>query len=130
MGIDLFSIQVSQDPYSAYAELRRSGSVAHDERRGLWLVSRYADVARVLAEPEVFSNRGVSIENTLLGADSNAHARVRNIVKQAFTSARIRALEGMIRTIAQDLVDRMAVRAQCELVEDLAARLPMLVIAS
>jgi cytochrome P450 len=129
MFINLFSAQVRQDPYSTYAELRRNGSVHHDQRRDLWLVGRYSDVARALAEPETFSNRGASIETRLLGADSTAHVRVRNIVKRAFTSARISALEPLIRSIVHELVERVRTRGECELINDLAAPLPMSVIA-
>ena len=117
MSIDLFSPAVRQDPYPAYAELRRKAPVHHDTRRNLWLVGRYADVARVLSEPEIFSSRGTSRENLLLGADAPVHTRVRNVVKRAFTPTRITALEGMIRSLARELADRMVVRGACDVME-------------
>ncbi len=130
MSIDLFSPAVRQDPYPAYAELRRKAPVHHDPRRNLWLIGRYADVERVLSESEIFSSRGTSRENLLVGADPPVHTRVRNVVKRAFTPTRITALEGMIRSLARELADRMAARGACEGIEDLAVPLPLSVVAS
>jgi cytochrome P450/malonyl CoA-acyl carrier protein transacylase len=129
MGVDLFSPQVRQDPYPTYAELRRTGAV-HDPWQDVWLVARYADVSRVLSTPEIFSNAGLAAESTLLGADSTAHARVRNVVKQAFTSARIRAFDATIRAIVRKLLARVAAGAEWDLCEGLASPLPLSVIAS
>src|SRR5216684_5391360 len=129
MLIDLFSPAVRQDPYPAYAELRRKAPVHHDTRRNLWLIGRYADVERVLSESEIFSSRGTSREN-LLGADAPVHTRVRSVVKRAFTSTRITALQGMIRPLAEELTDRTVVRGTCEIIEDLAVPLPLSVVAS
>src|SRR5713226_8705041 len=109
MLIDLFSPAVRQDPYPAYAELRRKAPVHHDTRRNLWLIGRYADAARVLSESEIFSSRGTSRENLLLGADPPIHTRVRGVVKRAFKSAHIAALTPIIRSVAQAAAERAAV---------------------
>jgi cytochrome P450 len=120
--------KIRQNPYPAYEELRRSAPVSHDSRTGLWFVSRYDDVRRVLTDPSTFSNKNTSAEATLLGADAEAHGRVRNVVKQAFTAARIKALDGSIRSLAHDLVARAA-RGACEIVGEIALPLPLTVVA-
>jgi len=54
---DPFSEVQRDDPYPAYAELRRHSPVAKIEKTGAYAVARYADVAYVLRHPELFSSR-------------------------------------------------------------------------
>jgi cytochrome P450 len=53
---DPFSEQQRNDPYPAYAELRRDAPVFRVERNGAFAVARYADVSFVLRHPELFSS--------------------------------------------------------------------------
>jgi len=53
---DPFSDAHRADPYPAYAELRREAPVYRVEKTGAYAVSRYADVAYVLRNPELFSS--------------------------------------------------------------------------
>ena len=131
MTPDLFSQQVQRNPYPAYAELRRSAPVHHDPRTNIWFISRHDDVFAALTQPEVFSSRvgPVGMGSTLLGADPPAHTRVRRIVQRSFTLARINALEELIRSRAEELVQRAGRRGRFELVADLAAQIPLAVIA-
>ena len=64
---DPFSEAQREDPYPAYAELRRNDPVAKIERTGAYAVARYADVAYVLRHPELFSSRTMmtAMTNTL-----------------------------------------------------------------
>jgi cytochrome P450 len=57
MPFDPFSEAQHEDPYPAYAELRRHSPVVKVERTGAYAVARYADVAYVLRHPELFSSR-------------------------------------------------------------------------
>ena len=129
MGVNLFTDEIRQNPYPAYEELRRSSPVAHDSRRGVWFVSRYDDVRRVLTDPATFSNKNTSAETTLLGADLEAHRRVRDVVKRAFTAARIKALDESIRSLADDLVARAVACGACDVVEEIALPLPLTIVA-
>ena len=53
---DPFDERQRNDPYPAYAELRREAPVVRVETTGAFAVSRYADVAFVLRHPELFSS--------------------------------------------------------------------------
>lgn len=46
-----------QDPYPSYARLRDEAPVHWAPQTGTWCISRYADVTRVLRDPETFSSR-------------------------------------------------------------------------
>lgn len=62
---DPFSDAQREDPYPAYAELRRHSPVTKIEKLGAYVIARYADVAYVLRHPELFSSRAMQ---TALGS--------------------------------------------------------------
>jgi cytochrome P450 len=64
IAFDPFSDAQRQDPYPAYAELRRDAAVCPVEKPGGYVVSRYADVAFVLRHPELFSS--IAMQTTLM----------------------------------------------------------------
>ncbi len=47
-------------PHQAWARIRQEEPVAWNDQIGCFLVTRYDDLARVLQNPEVFSNRSVT----------------------------------------------------------------------
>ena len=63
---DPFTTEHRDDPYSAYAELRREAPVHRIERTGAFAVARYEDVAHVLRHPELFSS--IAMQKTLAGS--------------------------------------------------------------
>jgi cytochrome P450 len=56
---DPYSDAQRNDPYPAYAELRRHSPVTKIEKMGAYVVARYADVCHVLRHPELFSSRAM-----------------------------------------------------------------------
>jgi cytochrome P450 len=68
-------------------------------------------------------------DTSLIGQDPPIHTGLRNIVNRGFTPRRISALEAGIRVRVVALVDALAERDEIELVRDLAAPLPVMVIA-
>ena len=69
---DPFSDSQREDPYPAYAELRRHSPVAKTEALGgAYVVARYDDVTHVLRHPELFSSRAMQ---TALGGTVVANA--------------------------------------------------------
>ena len=52
-----------EDPYPVYRELRETAPVYYNEDRGLWVLSRYADVLAAARDWQTFTNaRGVDID--------------------------------------------------------------------
>lgn len=115
---------VRRNPYPVYALLRRLAPVFRAGRSGWWVVSRYADAARVLGDPGAFSSTIMApADPALLGADPPAHTRVRRALTRALTPARLAALQLEIGERARARV--AALRGEVDLVERLAGPLPV-----
>ena len=57
------------------------------------------------------------------------HTRYRLLVNKGFTPRRIAALEDRARAMTNDIIDRVCEKGECDFVEDMAAELPLQVIA-
>jgi cytochrome P450 family 142 subfamily A polypeptide 1 len=64
----------------------------------------------------------------MIDLDAAAHTTRRKLVSHAFTPTRVKALAPRIEGLCDDLIDAVADRGGCDLVHDLAAPLPMIVI--
>lgn len=123
-----------RDPFPAYARLRAEAPVARCAARDLYLVSRHDDVVAALGNHADFSSgQSVGPEKMpgipmMLTCDPPLHTRLRTIVGRALTPRLVAAFEPRIRAIADALVDRAVARGAFDLVADLAAPLPLLVI--
>ncbi|MFE6864943.1 cytochrome P450 [Kitasatospora sp. NPDC057692] len=99
------------------------------------LVTRHADVRRVLADQETFAmydaQRAPVLPNELLNMDPPEHTRLRHVLTPEFTGKRIRALEPMIRARVGELIDAMEARGPAaDLMADFALPLPLGVICA
>ena len=131
--IDLSSADFYAEAREAYAWMRANSPVHFDENSGLWGVSTYSGVVRVERDPETFSNAGGSRPDTgplpwMIDMDPPAHRRRRKLVSAGFTPGGVRAKGAHIRRLCDDLIDRVCERGACDLVADIAAPLPMIVI--
>jgi cholest-4-en-3-one 26-monooxygenase len=113
---------------------------------GFWVVTKYADVVAVGRDAETYSShqaRGgvVGLEggpddynfeaggNLMLTMDPPEHTRYRKLVNRGFTPRQMRALETHVRDLATSIVDDVIERGECDFVVDVAAELPLQVIA-
>lgn len=125
------------DPYPTYAWLRANAPVYRDELNELWGISRHADVVAVEKNPALFCNGegsrpGMSREMTttsMIDRDDPRHTQQRRLVYKGFTPRRVAGHEAHVRDIVTGLIDKVAPRGECDFVEDLAAPLPMILIA-
>jgi cytochrome P450 len=139
---------VKDNPYPYYAALRETAAVcSFPALGGALAVSRYDDVLFVLKNPALFSSAKkkelmaqMSLSSggelarmrsaqMLTASDPPAHTRLRSLVSRAFTPHRIAAMEPRIRAITRELLDAVLPKGEMELIEDLAAPLPIRVIA-
>jgi cholest-4-en-3-one 26-monooxygenase len=134
-------------PHDAFRRLRREHPVFWHERgherggTGFFVLSRYEDVRHVSRSPEIFSSQpGITVleagpqdyeagQSSMLQMDPPRHVRYRKLVSPGFTPARIAAQEPMIRELVAEILDDAARAGRCDFVKDIAAELPLRVIA-
>ncbi|MYE06877.1 MAG: cytochrome P450 [Chloroflexi bacterium] len=133
------------NPYPTYKELRERDPYHPSPLTGAMVISRYDDVDAVLRNYKVFSNQrgpvgtrnrrniGEQIENELqpsmLSLDPPDHTRLRGLVSRAFTPRQIAKMEEHIRATAHGLLDEVEGDDEFDLMSNLAALLPTVVIA-
>ncbi len=128
---------VIEDPYPLYHRLRAEDPV-HQMPAGMWVLSRYDDVAGLLRDPrfgrrgfqEIISARfgGPGLGRSMLLQDPPDHTRLRALVNRAFTPRVIEGLRGQIQHMVDGLLDAVGGRGEMELIADLAYPLPVSVI--
>jgi cholest-4-en-3-one 26-monooxygenase len=117
----------------AYRWFRDHEPVFHDDANDLWGLSTHACVLTAGRDVETFSSALGSRPDAgpmpwMIDMDGAAHSKRRRLVSGGFTPARVRATQPRLRAICDDLVDRVCERGECDVVHDLAAPLPMIVI--
>ena len=132
-------------PHDAFAVLRAKAPVYwHEERHGpgFWVVSKYHDVIAVQLDSKTFSSaRGgtlmkefndeerEAIRVQLINMDAPRHTRFRRLVNMGFSPKMTNRLTPHIREIASNIIDTVARRGECDFVAEIAAELPLQVIA-
>ena len=119
--------------------LRAESPVHWYEPGKFWALTRHADVLAVSKDPSSFcSSQGVLMADrdrtvvaahSILYVDPPAHARYRKLVSTGFTARRVGALEEQVRRLARDVLDGVDPGADIDIVDAIAAPLPLLVIA-
>ena len=122
------------DIYETYRDQRANRPV-YKEPNGAWQVARHKDVQQVLKDNATYSS-DVSLvpeeERTtpsMLFSDPPVHNRLRKLVSYAFKPGHIESQRRLIEQRCEDLMQAMKQSAEAELVEALAAPLPVTVIA-
>src|SRR5882757_5194270 len=141
----LLDPEVLANPYPLFRRLRTEDPVHWDPFLHAWVVTRYADVIRVLHDfsanrtptPEKLEAMGLPELNSIaqvmvkqmLFLDPPSHTRLRSLASQAFTPQRVAVLREHIREITNSLLDVVEARGRMDVIADLAAPLPYTVTA-
>src|SRR5260221_3931149 len=116
-----------RDPYPTYKEMGDGHPVYRMEETGFWLIPRFEDVSRALADPTTFSSsrgnstvdRPVRVGKTLGTIDPPRHDELRRIVLKGFTPPRIEAVQPSLREHARKAIAELRSRGGGDLVADL-----------
>lgn len=139
--IDLTSPTFWMNPYPVYRQLQEQEPAYRAPSAmpggGMWLITRYADVAALFREARYSNDMSRIIpadqlsefSKTLIFRDPPDHTRLRSLVGQAFTPRRVRDLEPRIAAIVDELLARARLHGTMDFVADFAAALPSSVIA-
>jgi cholest-4-en-3-one 26-monooxygenase len=122
-----------RDPHDELAWLRRNAPVYFDENAGAWGISCYADLKEVSTRPDDFSSaQGIRADAPampmMIDMDDPEHWARRKLVNRGFTPRRVRAQEERVREVCDGIIDQICERGQGDLVWDIAAPLPLIMI--
>ncbi len=133
-------------PHHVFKLLRAESPVhRHAEPNGgpgFWVVTKYHDLMNVSKNPGTFSSYkgGTNIFDVepeqlsqtrmiMLNMDPPAHSKYRKLVSQGFVPRIVSRLEEHVREMTRHIVDSIAARGECDFVTEVAAELPLQVIA-
>jgi cytochrome P450 len=132
-------------PHDQFRWLRENDPVyKHPAEDGgsFWAITRHADVRAIGRDHQTFSNwlggihiddippEGLaSVRNMMLYMDPPEHHRYRKLVRDPFAPRASLLYRERIEELARQIVDNVASRGECDLVEDIAGELPSYVIA-
>ena len=117
-----------------YAALRRDAPLYRDPSSGLWGAMTYDLVEFVSTHPAIFSSAKGSRPfygqvNHMIDMDNPAHIQRRGLVSKGFTPRRIAEHEQRVRQLCDDIIDTICERGSAEFIREVAAQLPLIVIA-
>lgn len=159
MEVDVLDLKnpdlyVASVPHEIFKRLRNEDPLhwnAEIDGSGFWSVTRYNDIVAISKDPARFSSArehgghrifdeltfglgaagtgGTLTEAPMISMDPPAHVNYRRMVTPGFTPTRMRALEDQVRSRASAILDRLEGRADCEFISEVAAELPIQVLA-
>ncbi|HEY7073586.1 MAG TPA: hypothetical protein VH479_25905, partial [Acidimicrobiales bacterium] len=137
-------------PHEWFTWLRANAPVFHHDEPdgdGFWVITRYDDIVTANRDAGSFSSSQdlggvVMLEgptaplpgtemagNMMLFMDPPSHTRYRKLVNRGFTPRMISALEVHVRDLTVGIVEGARAKGECDFVVDVAAELPLEVIA-
>ena len=137
-------------PHEWFTWLRANAPVFHHpepDGPGFWVITRYDDVMAVSRDAASFSSaaarggvvgleEGVTpddaregVSHLMLYMDPPDHTRYRRLVNRGFTPRMIARMEDHIRELAVPILERAVAAGRADFVVDIAAELPLEVIA-
>jgi cytochrome P450 len=143
-----FWLRPLEEREGAFAVLRAENPVPFVKEReipdvpiptgpGYWSLTRHADVLEASRNPEIYcSGKGAtSIADLppefneffggLINMDEPRHGHQRRIVSRGFTPRALATLEADVQRRADETIDRVIERGECDFVGDIAAPLPL-----
>jgi len=132
-------------PHEWFAHLRQHAPAHwHEEAEGpgFWAVTRHEDCVTVNRDAQRFSSgaKGTFIWEMpeeqleqhrlmMVSMDPPLHTRYRRLVNKGFTPRMIGELEARIHVVADEIIDRVCEAGTADFVIDVAAELPLVVLA-
>lgn len=130
-------------PHDTFTYLRRHAPVYWYDwpmGKGFWCISKYADILEILKDWRSFTSElGANLEDldehqlqarrSMLETDPPRHTRLRAIVGREFTPRSVAQYEPLVRQLSREILEAALCEREFDFVEDVAARLPIQVLA-
>ncbi|MAJ12265.1 MAG: cytochrome P450 [Gammaproteobacteria bacterium] len=146
----LLDAETLANPWGFYEALQREEPIYKMPETGIYVVTKYDDVAHILRDTETFSNVILAMEalqgdngrryqemlkekgwehvHVLHRTDPPKHATHRKLVDRVFTAARVRDLVPAVEALAHELIDKFEHLGECDLIKDFALPLPGMIL--
>jgi len=124
----------ARQPHDLWAWMRENAPVYHDEANDVWAITRYDDVLAIEKDPATYSSQRAPRPHgdplpMMISMDNPEHQRRRSLVNRGFTPKRVSEREDHIRSLCTTILDKVTEKGECDFVWDVAAPLPLLLIA-
>jgi cholest-4-en-3-one 26-monooxygenase len=134
-------------PHEEWGLLRSQAPVFYYQRpnvRPFWAVTRHADIISVSRQPDLFRSGQylfVTIDEEgappddavflrqLLNMNPPEHGAYRAVVNRRFTPKAVQKLASQVEAVTAEVIEGIIDRTQCDFVTEVAAKLPLAVIA-
>ena len=149
--LNIVSAEFKATPFPLLAALRAREPVFRTHlpdktKTPVWLVTRYEDVSALLKDERFTKSRRSALtpeqlrklpwvppmfrplERNMLDLDQPDHTRLRALVHKAFTPRLVERMRARVQSLADELLDGAARRAEMDLIDDYALPLPMTII--
>ena len=122
------------DAGPTYGWLRDHAPVYWDDTNRIWGISRYQDVLDCERNTARYSSAhgsrpGIDDTTSMINMDDPAHQHQRHLVARQFTPRAVKQIEARARSVVTSLIDAVCEAGCCDVVHDLAAPLPAILIA-
>jgi cytochrome P450 len=146
---NFFDERVLNCPYDFYRTLQEQAPVYQLPGTNIFMVTRHADVKKLLKDTETYSNnfnhllkgpepapevtaiyaKAWQPVDTMITADPPRHKTYRTLVNKVFSASRVDAMEEYMKTIVHELIDSFIERGECDFIREFTTPLPVYVIA-
>lgn len=124
----------ARQPFELWTWMREHAPVYYDAPNAVWGISRHADVLAIERNPTDFSSKRSPRPHgdplpMMISLDNPEHHRRRSLVQRGFTPKRVAEHEQRVQAVCTEIIDKVIARGECDFVWDVAAPLPLLIIA-
>jgi cytochrome P450 family 142 subfamily A polypeptide 1 len=124
----------AQNAHELWTEMRQTSPIHWDPVAQVWGIAKYPDVLAIEKDPKTFSSHRAPRPHgehlpMMISMDDPEHQRRRSLVNRGFTPKRVNAHEPMLRDLCRTIINKVADKGSCDFVWEIAAPLPLLVIA-
>ena len=131
---DILDGRFYDDPWETYRWLRNNAPIFWDQKSRLWLASKHEDVSHISRHPELYCNRfgvrpRIAAPMSIITMDDPEHATKRRLINRGLTPRMVSKLEAHVRDLANQIIDEIGEKGECDFVEDFAIHVPLIVIA-
>lgn len=148
-SVDILSPKFKADPFPLF-ENRRANQPAFatvlPDKTSIWLLTRHDDVNALLKDTRFAKNKHNALtpeqlhkqpwvppmfrplERNMLDLDQPDHTRLRSLVHKAFTPHLIDKMRTRVQSLADELLERVALKGEMDLIRDYALPLPLTLI--